>query len=134
MCFYNQDIVSGWKRVTVLPLSKQSLIKQTSTKSGERLDLSPGEIHADAFAQDKLHLGWVAELHHHAYGQVDPLVWSSTSTQLRTLVNRGVPGGLRFHLQQNSTGQSWLWGDRAERVTQNFLNLFNRACCISDLV
>lgn len=68
-----------------------------------RFNLSSGEVHADAFAQDELHLCWVAELQHGAYDQVDPLVWSSTSTQLRTLVNRGVPGGLSFHLQQNST-------------------------------
>lgn len=36
--------------------------------------LSPGDVDADAFPEDKLHVGRVAQLNHDAHGQVDPLV------------------------------------------------------------
>lgn len=49
-------------------------------------------VDTDPFPQDELHVGRVAELNHHSNRQIYPLLRPhATSTQLRTLVDSGVP-------------------------------------------
>lgn len=50
------------------------------------------DIDADPLSQDQLHIGRMAELHHHSNCQINPLLWPCPSpTQLRTLVDSRVP-------------------------------------------
>ena len=67
--------------------------------------LSPDDINTDAFSEDDLHVGWVAQLNHCTDCQVDPLVSWCHTTQLGALMDRRVPGSLHFHLDH--IGKHW---------------------------
>lgn len=62
--------------------------------------LSAGvQVDTDPFPQHQLHVCRVAELHHAAHRQINPLLRArSTAAQLGTLVHCGVPRCLSFYL------------------------------------
>lgn len=69
--------------------------------AGQFPHLLPRDVDAYALPEDQLHVGRVAQLHHGAQRQVDPLLRGRRSAELGTLVDGGVPGRLQLHLDQS---------------------------------
>ncbi len=97
-----------WSCDYVRERANESLCERDPThKASGATHLSPSDVDADAFPEYQLHVCRVTQLNRCPDRQVDPLVSWCHATQLGTLVDRRVPGGLCLHLDNIKNNGKW---------------------------